>query len=138
MKQKYAKGQAEGKSARGITLHGLPLELLRRDAPASLGSLKSCSRARGGWWFLHPGHTHSSVLCEDAKSVWWMGDAPAGFRNQVWRNKRGFGSEWERSFMAKAGLMALLCSFGKWKISALCLIQFSERGEAIGNRLWSD
>lgn len=82
-----------------------------------------------------PGHAWSSLLCEDARSVRRMGNPPAGCRNQIWRNKRGFGSEQPRSCTAKAGLLVLLCSFVRWNISALCLTPFNEGGETVGNGL---
>lgn len=66
----------------------------------------------------------------DRQSTSWLPKPVLG-------DKGGFGSEWESSFIAKARLMALLCPFMNWEISACFLAPFSE-WEAVGMTLWSD
>lgn len=76
-------------------------------------------------------------------ALWGCQECVADRRSSSWLpkpvsgDKEGFGLEWERTFMAKARLMGLLCPFMKWEISACFPVLFSE-WEAVWKRLWSN
>lgn len=119
-----------------MALPSLLTVLLCWGAPATLEILKSHSNARDASGCCSPA-SHSPHCSMRMPRVCGRQAKQQLAAKTCSRDKGGFGLEWERTFMARARLMVLLCPFMKWEISACFPAVFSE-WEAVGKRLWSD